>query len=229
MLDVYHAPTTRTFRITWLLAELGVDYNLIEMSFYNDDRHQPAFRKISPMGSLPLIVDDGFALTESGAIINYLLRKYGQGRFSYADGTNEAALVDQWMYWSESLFAIYQRIYWDHCMPFPAGLKERVPKVGLDAKKRAIEYLQMLEDALGDEGYVVGPEPTGADFMLCFPLYLAHSDGWLIDHPKTARYVLRIAARPKFVEAIADSLAVIKQFEKLKAVAAGQAASPSTH
>ncbi|HDS1738649.1 glutathione S-transferase family protein [Pseudomonas putida] len=220
MLDVYHAPTTRSFRITWLLNELGVDFNLIEMNYYANDRHQPAFRAISPLGSLPVIVDDGFALIESGAIINYLLRKYGNGRFCYPDGSCEAALVDQWMHWSESLFAVHQRMYWDHCVPFPAGLKEPVRKVGLDAKKVAIGYLHMLEDALGEDGYMVGADLTGADFMLCFPLFLAGRDGWLVDHPKVSSYIARIAALPNFKTAIADTLKVIAHFDKLKAEAA---------
>jgi len=192
------------------------------MNYYGDDRRQPTFRAISPLGSLPLIVDDGFALIESGAIINYLLRKYGNGRFCSPDNSREAALVDQWMHWSESLFAFDQRMYRDHCVPFPAGLKEPVRKVGLDAKKVSIGYLHMLEDALGDDGYVVGKNLTGADFMLWFPLYLAGRDGWLVDDPKVSSYIARIASLPNFKAAIADTVTVIAQFDKLKAAAAMQ-------
>jgi glutathione S-transferase len=64
-----------------------------------------------------VIVDDGFALVESGAIINYVLRRYGNGRFTYPDGSNEAALVAQWMCWSESLFgaqALYKSGDYDY-------------------------------------------------------------------------------------------------------------------
>ncbi|MCK8683276.1 glutathione S-transferase family protein [Pseudomonas umsongensis] len=217
MLSLYHAPTTRSFRIQWLLDELGTEYQLKEMNFYNNERHEPEFRAISPMGSIPVIVDDGFALIESAAIINYILRKYGNGRFTYPDGSKEAALVDQWMCWSESLFAIHQRIYWDHCAPFPAGLANPVPHVGIDAKQAALGYLGMLEQALGDDGYMVGDDLTGADFMLCFPLYLASLEGWLVNHPKTRAYIERIACRPKFAPVIADTVEVVRQFEALKA------------
>lgn len=217
MLSLFHAPTTRSFRIRWMLDELGTEYTLKDMDFYSDERHKPEFRAISPMGSIPVIVDDGFALIESGAIINHLLRKYGGGRFTYPDGSNEAALVDQWMCWSESLFATHQRIYWDHCIPFPAGLANPVPHIGLDAKEAALDYLGMLEQALGDDGYMVGDDLTGADFMLCFPLYLASLEGWFVNHPKTAAYVDRIARRPKFASAIADTVVVVRQFEELKA------------
>ena len=82
MITLYHSPTTRSFRIKWLLEELGIPFNQKVVDFYNEERHQSEYRKINPMGSVPAMEDDGLVLTESGAIINYLLRKYGNGRFS---------------------------------------------------------------------------------------------------------------------------------------------------
>ncbi|NWK97854.1 hypothetical protein DM806_19780 [Sphingobium lactosutens] len=220
MLTLFHAATTRSFRIRWLLDELGIDYVLKDMNFYNEERHQPEFRQISPMGSLPVITDGDFALIESGAIINYVLHHYGDRRFAYPSGSHEAALIDQWMWWSESLFAIHQRIYWDHCAPFPAGLEFPVPHIGHEAKAAALKYLDMLEDVLREDGFVVGNDLTGADFMLCFPLYLASLENWLDGHPKTAAYVQRIVARPKFQAAIADTDEIVRQFEAMKATQA---------
>lgn len=219
MLTIYHAPCTRSLRIRWLADELGLSYSMHEMSYYTNERHEPAFRAISPMGSLPVVVDDGFALIESGAIINYMLHKFGGGRFSYAAGTHEAALVDQWMCWSESLFAIHQRIYWDHCVPFPAGLENPTPQVGMDAKAAALRYLDMFENAVGKDGYIVGDDLTGADFMLSFPFYLASLEGWFENHPNTAAYVNRITARPHFAPILEETEAIVRHFEKLKAEA----------
>lgn len=216
MITLYDAPTTRSFRIRWMLDELGLDYDLRTIDYYGNDRNTPEYRAISPMGSVPVIVDDGFALIESGAIINYVLRRYGGGRFAYPDGSHEAALVDQWMYWSESLFAIHQRIYWDHCTPFPAGLLNPVPHIGMEAKAAALNYARMLEDALRWDGYMIGDDLTGADFMLCFPLYLASLEDWFVDHPKIAAYVARIVGRPKFQSVVADTEKVVRQFEELK-------------
>ena len=224
MLTLYHAPTTRSIRVRWLLDELGVDYTLHEMNHYNGDRDDPAFRAISPMGSLPVIVDDGFALIESGAIINHVLTRYGNGRFSYPAGSREAALVDQWMWWSESLFAIYQRIYWDHCAPFPAGLANPTPHVGLEAKAAALRYLDMFETAIGDRPFIVGNGLTGADFMLAFPFYLALLEGWLGGHPNTTAYVAGLIAHPKFGPTLAETEAVVRHFEALKAEQAAAAA-----
>lgn len=223
MLTLYHAATTRSIRIRWLLDELGVDYHLEQLDYYHGDRDAPAFRAISPMGSLPVIVDDGFALIESGAIIDYILAKHDDGRFSYPAGSREAALVSQWMWWSESLFAIHQRVYWDHCAPFPAGLADPTPHVGLEAKAAALRYLDMFEAAIGDRPYIVGDRLTGADFMLSFPFYLASLEGWFEKHPNTAAYTARLTAHPKFVPTLAETEAVVRQFEALKAAQAAGA------
>ena len=71
MITLYHAPTTRSFRIKWLLAELGTPCNERVIDFYGADRHRPEYRKVNPMGSVPAIEDDGLVITESAAIINY--------------------------------------------------------------------------------------------------------------------------------------------------------------
>jgi glutathione S-transferase len=211
MITLYHAPTTRSFRIKWLLVELGTPYKERVIDFYGYDRHQPEYRKINPMGSLPTMDDSGLVLTESGAIINFILGKYGNGRFSHPAGTRQAALVDEWMYWSEGLFAVHQRIYWDHCAPPPGCIINPIPSVGEEGKRQAIRYAGMLEGALGNKGFIVGDSLTGADFMLSFPLFLANLGGWFETLPKIRAYVERFSALPAFQAAIADTMTWLQQ------------------
>lgn len=206
MIVLHHSPTTRSFRIKWLLEELGLSYHEVVRNFYTMDRHDPDYQRVNPIGSFPTMEDEGLILTESGAIINHILRRYGGGRFLPAPGSHAEAMVDEWMYWSEGLFAVHQRIYWDHCAPPPGCIIDPIPSVGEEAKRQAIRYAGMLESALRDDGWIVGDELTGADFMLSFPLYLAHMLGWFEALPRTAAYVGRIAARPGFGRAIADTL-----------------------
>lgn len=207
MLTLYHAPTTRSFRIKWLLLELGLPYQEIRIDFYGTDRHAAAYRRVSPMGSCPALQDGALTLTESGAIVNHLLRCHGQGRFVCAPGSHEAAVVDEWMYWSEGLFAIHQRMYWDHGIPPPGCIEHTVPSVGEYGKRYAIRYAGALEQVLRDDGYLLGSDLTGADFMLCYPLFLANKEGWFDQLPRIRGYVRRFSARPAFVQAIADTLA----------------------
>ncbi len=209
MIVLHHSPTTRSFRIKWLLEELGLPYREIVRDFYNMERHDPEYRHVNPIGSFPTVEDDGLVLTESGAIINYVLRRYGGGRFLPAAGSPQQALVDEWMYWSEGLFAVHQRIYWDHCAPPPGCIIDPIPSVGEEARRQAIRYAGMLEAALRDDGWMVGDGLTGADFMLSFPLFLANMLGWFESLPRTAAYIGRIAGRPAFASAIADTLAYL--------------------
>lgn len=211
MLRLHHAPVTRSLRIRWLIEELGLPHALKTMNFFGGTRHKPEFRTLNPMGSLPVIEDDGFVLVESGAIINWIIARHGGGRFAMPAGSREAARVDQWMHWAESLIAIHQRIYWDHCAPPPGCIPDPVPRVGHEARESAIAVLGMLEGALGEDGFLLG-DLTGADFMLSFPLYFASRDGWLEGLPRTTAYYDRIAARPAFQRATEDSDALMAQF-----------------
>jgi len=214
MLTLYHSPTTCSFRIKWLLAELGLNYAQKTYDFYNMERHDPEYRRINSIGSFPSFADDGLVLTESGAIINYILRRYGEGKFTPARGSREEALVDEWMCWSEGLFAVHQRIFWDHCAPPPGCIIDPVPSVGEEGKRQAIKYAGMLEKALGEDGFIVGRELTGADFMLCFPLFLANLYDWFAEMPRIKAYVGRFSARPAFQPAIADTLEYLGKMRK---------------
>jgi glutathione S-transferase len=219
MLTLFHAPTTRSFRIKWLLNELELPHKTVTMDFYGMDRHAPDYRKINPMGSIPAMTDGNLSLTESGAMLNHIIRNYGGGRFSPAGA--DAALVDEWMYWSEGLFGVHQRIYWDHCAPPPGCLINPVPSVGQEAKLQAIRYAGMLESQLREDGWIVGSDLTGADFMLSFPLFLANLEGWFQDMPKTMAYIARFSERKQFQDAIADTL------QTLQAMATTPPAFPS--
>ncbi len=214
MIVLHHSPTTRSFRIKWLLEELSIPYREVVRDFYNMDRHDPEYRQINPIGSFPAMEDGTVVLTESGAIINHILRRHGGGRFLPDPGSREEAMVDEWMCWSEGLFAVHQRIYWDHCAPPPGCIVDPVPSVGEEAQRQAIRYAGMLESALRDDGWMVGNDLTGADFMLSFPLFLANLLGWFNTLPRTAAYVGRISERPAFGRAIADTLAYLGEMRK---------------
>lgn len=205
MLMLHHSQTCRSMRIKWLLGELGVPHEEKHYNFYNMERLDRDYLKINPGGTFPAVEDDGLILTESGAIINHILRKYGNGRFQ-PEGLLEQAMVDQWMFWSEGNFAIHQRYFWDHLVPKPACVSEPIKSVGFYGKKQAIKYSLQLELALRDTGYAVGDELTGADFMLSFPIYLANEAGWFKTRPKIRAYLQRLMDRPAFQHAISDTV-----------------------
>jgi glutathione S-transferase len=90
MLTVHHLNNSRSQRVLWLLEELGVPYDI--KRYERDPKTMlapPELRAIHPLGKSPVITDDGLTIAESGAIIEYLVERYGQGRFAPAAGTPE--------------------------------------------------------------------------------------------------------------------------------------------
>ncbi len=84
MIKLYHATRTRSFRIVWLLEELGIPYELEKMAFVPP---QTAFAQASPFGKFPAIEDGELTMFESGAILEYLIERYGNGRLAPAPGS----------------------------------------------------------------------------------------------------------------------------------------------
>ena len=85
MIKLYHAPLTRSIRIYWLLEELGVPY---ELSIVKFTPGKTPFAQATPYGKVPAIEDGDVVMIESGAILEYILEKYGQGRLAPAPGGN---------------------------------------------------------------------------------------------------------------------------------------------
>ena len=93
MLTVHHLETSRSQRILWLLEELGVPY---ELKIYRRDAATrlapPELKAIHPLGKSPVVTDDGEVIAESGAIIEYLVEKYGAlGRVNSRTSSRRAA------------------------------------------------------------------------------------------------------------------------------------------
>lgn len=76
-LVIYGSPRSRTLRVLWMAAELGLEYEHVPLAFDDPALKQPAFLRINPAGAIPAIVDDGFALSESLAINLYLAKRSG--------------------------------------------------------------------------------------------------------------------------------------------------------
>src|SRR5262249_34719403 len=99
MIRLYHAPLTRSFRIVWLLEELGIPYEIEKHEFVT-----PAspFSQRTPLGKFPVIQDDDVTFFESGAIREYILETYGEGRRAPAPGTRLRGAFLQWVHFAEA-------------------------------------------------------------------------------------------------------------------------------
>ncbi|NNF67818.1 MAG: glutathione S-transferase, partial [Gammaproteobacteria bacterium] len=105
MITVHHLENSRSQRILWLLEELGLDY---EMKRYGRDSKTrlapPELADVHPLGKAPVVVDDDVTIAESGAIIEYLVQRYDDGRLRPADGSPEWRIYTYWLHYAEGTF-----------------------------------------------------------------------------------------------------------------------------
>jgi glutathione S-transferase len=213
MLTVHHLNNSRSQRVLWLLEELGVPY---EIKRYERDPNTmlapPELRTVHPLGKSPVITDDGQTLAESGAIIEYLVDKYGQGRFAPAAGTPERLRYTYWMHYAEGsamppllLKLIALRIA---SAPMPFFAKPIARKIAWTLQSSFIDpqlklHLGFINKELSATGWFVGNDFTAADVQMSFPLEAATARGGMEGQiPAVVDFLKRIHARPAYQRAL---------------------------
>jgi glutathione S-transferase len=202
MIKLYHSPRTRSVRVLWLLEELGLPYELETIPFAPESLKSPEYLKVNPLGKVPTLQDGDLTMFESGAIVEYLLEKYGAGRLAPAVGAPTRGPFLQWVHFAEAtamppLGAIAQ-----HTLFKPES--ERIPAVVVEARERAAAVLGVLEQAVSGKQFLLGAEFSGADVMMGYALLLMKWFGLLTDqYPNLVAYLQRLETRPAFQKAAA--------------------------
>lgn len=213
MIVVHHLNNSRSQRVLWLLEELGLPY---EVKRYERDRATllapPELAQVHPLGKSPIIVDGALTLAESGAIIEYLVTRYGAGRFAPRADTADRARYLYWLHYAEGsamppmlIKLIFDRIERSP-MPFFAKPIARgiVAKVrGSFIEPRLKQHLDFMEGELGRSLWFAGGEFTAADIQMSFPLELAiRRAGLDAGRPRLMAFLERIHARPAYQRAL---------------------------
>jgi glutathione S-transferase len=213
MIIVHHLNHSRSQRIVWLLEELGLDY---EIKRYERDAKTmlapPSLRKVHPLGKSPVITDGELTLAESGAIIDYLIERYGAGRLSPAAGTPARLRYNYWLHYAEgsAMSPLLLKLVFDkiETAPMPFFVKPIAKAISGKAKSSFIEpqirqHLDYLEAELGKGAWFAGDEFSGADIQLSFPLEAAAARGGLdTSRPRLMDFLRRIHARPAYLRAL---------------------------
>ena len=214
MIVVHHLNNSRSQRILWLLEELGLPY---EVKRYQRDAQTmlapPELRAIHPLGKSPVISDGNVTLAESGAIVEYLAGKYGDGRLLPPAGTPERLRCSYWLHFAEGsamppllLQLIFSRIESGKGMPFfvrpvARAIAQKVkdamvtPNIG-----RQLDY---MEGELAKSEWFAGTAFSAADIQMSFPLDAAAARGGLNQgRPRLWGFLQRIHARPAYQRAL---------------------------
>lgn len=211
MIVVHHLEHSRSQRILWLLEELGVPY---EVKRYARDARTmlapPELRQVHPLGKSPVITDGMITVAESGAIVEYLLERHGQGRFQPAPGTPEALAYRYWLHYAEgSLMPLLVMTLVFDTVGKKAPLLMRPVAKGIAAGVQAQfirptleRHLAVLTTALDGRDWLVGDGPTGADVLMSFPCEALAARLGTACPPAIRDFVSRIQARPAYQRAL---------------------------
>lgn len=204
MLKIHHLVLSRSERIVWLAEELGLPYELVRHDRDSVTFRAPAALKaFSPMAKFPSIQDGDLTLAESGAIIEYILNRYGQGRLRPALDAKEYPAYLHWMHAAESTLML----------PVLFELLGTMLQVDSPAMRDFTqgEYdavLGYLNEVLSKNDYVAGAQFTAADIMVGYTIALANGsaipqmkskldfNAW----PAIVAYMKRLEQRPAFVK-----------------------------
>jgi len=213
MITVHHLNNSRSQRVLWLLEELGLPY---EIKKYQRNPETmlapPELLQVHPLGKSPVITDGENTVAESGAIIEYLLERYGNGRLAPATGSPERLRYRYWLHFAEGsamspllLKLIFERIKVTK-MPFFAkpvarGIANKVLGAMVDPNlKRQLDF---MEAELGKSEWFAGAEFSAADIQMSFPVEAsAQRAGLDASRPKLMAFLKRIHARPAYKKAL---------------------------
>ena len=200
-LTIYHVAGTRSMRVIWLCLELDIPLEVEVIDFSPAYRNTASWRALSPTGKVPVLRDGEFTMFESGAMVQYLLDAYGDGRLQPRPGTKAAALFQQWSWFAEATLARPLGDIAQHSVIRPEA--ERIPGVVEDAKVRALTALGAVEKGIENCTYLMGEAFSAADINMGYSLMLAERFGLLHeDLMQTRAYFSRLKDRPFYQEAI---------------------------
>jgi glutathione S-transferase len=213
MIVVHHLNNSRSQRVLWLLEELGAPYEVKRYERDAETMLAPAsLRAVHPLGKSPVITDGDRTVAESGAIMEYLAGRYGNGNLMPPAGSPEHERYIYWLHYAEGsamppllLKLVFDRV---ESAPMPFFVKPIARAIAGKAKSSFIEpqiklHLDYIESELAKSEWFAGKDFSAADVQMSFPLEAAAARAGVdAKRPKTAAFLERIHARPAYERAL---------------------------
>jgi glutathione S-transferase len=222
MITVHHLENSRSLRILWMLEELDLPYEIKHYKRLPTMQAPPDLKAVHPLGKSPAITDDGVTLAESGAILEYLVQKYGNGRFVPPLGSEEWRRYTYFMHYAEGSLmpVLLLKLLFSRIIPsrVPALLRP-VGRLICDGADRNLISPQLatnfafLESELANRDWFAGSAFSAADVQMSYPLEAAATRAGLGDRfPKLQGFLDRNHARPAYKRAVerGGALALLK-------------------
>jgi glutathione S-transferase len=196
MIVVHHLNESRSQRILWLLEELGLPYQI--RHYMRDAKTRlapPELQAVHPLGKSPVVEVDGMKLIESGAIVDYIIRRHGGGRLRPAADTADFEAYQQWLHYAEgsAMLPLLLKLYVSRLGDAGAPLKPRIDS-------ELANHLGYVDRALEDRDWLVGNTFSGADVQMSFVGEAAR--GLRASYPNLDTWVRRFQQRPAYRRAL---------------------------
>ena len=199
MLRVHHLNNSRSQRILWLMEELGLEYEVVKhMRDPVTVRSPPSLFAVHPLGKGPTIEHDGKALTESGAIIDYVTRRIARGRLAVPESSPDFADYCFWLHYAEGsamppvVFDLLDGMTGKAC-------GEALRGFFLNEIQHSFDY---ISGVLSTQDHFIRSGFTAADINMTWVIELAEPCGHLENRPHLRAYLQRMQARPAYQRAM---------------------------
>ena len=198
MLTVHHLNDSRSQRILWLLEELAAPY---EIKHYKRDATTrlapPELTAIHRLGKSPVVTEDGHTIIESGAIIDYIVRKHGAGKLAPTAGSADYEVYNQWLHYAEgsAMLPLMLNMYTGRLGEAAAPLKPRI-------ESEVANHMGYVESALSGRDWLLGADLSAADVQMSFVGEIVKSTGRGAQYPNIVAWVDRFQARPAYKRAL---------------------------
>ena len=213
MLLVHHLNNSRSQRVLWLLEELGLPYQICHHQ--RDPKTMlapPSLLAVHPLGKSPVLVDGDTTVAETGAIVEYILDTYGQGRMRPAPGTPAFLRYRYWLHFAEgsAMPPLLMKLVFDtvQAAPMPFFVKPIAKAISskvLDmlVRPNLRRQFDFIEAELARSTWLAGDDLSGADIMMSFPLEAARQRAGLdARRPRMIAFIDRVHARPAYQRAL---------------------------
>jgi glutathione S-transferase len=201
MITLHDLEHSRSSRIIWLLEELALPYDIKTYKREPTMQAPAAMCAIHPLGKAPIIQDGALTLAESGAIVEYILVRYGNGKLRPAETSKDFPQYLQWMHYAEG--SLMPPIVFDVLIRATATQGALLSDV---VRGLTHQHLQHLNEVIAKQPYFAGEEFTAADIMMEFSIEGARGDllpglereSYLTPYPHLQQYLDRVHARPAY-------------------------------
>ena len=199
MMLLHYAQNSRAVRVAWLLEELNIEYDIKKYAIGDKELRENEYIKINPLGRVPVLEDSDLVISESGAIIQYILSKYGQNKFVPDIGSSDFPYYLQWFHYAEGMIMPQMNTIVVETILLPPEKRNEVNLAR--AMKLLSRMLDVIEKNMENKNYLTG-EFSAADMMTGHAVIMSKNLGIdFSNKPFLETYIKRLLERPALKKA----------------------------